>query len=90
MIGLQSLEAWKGTILVEDYEDCLLFKSCSEVIVFTDKARTKSPPWRCGRRNHHSPHAKILESVTSEKEGAFVEFLGEHSWMEKSALRVLF
>lgn len=37
MIGSQSLEAWKGTILVEDYEECLLFKSCSEVIVFTDK-----------------------------------------------------
>lgn len=37
MIGLQSLKAWKGTILVEDYEECLLFKSCSEVIVFTDK-----------------------------------------------------
>lgn len=37
MIGLQSLEAWKGTILVEYYEECLLFKSCSEVIVFTDK-----------------------------------------------------
>lgn len=37
MIGLQSLEAWKGTILVEDYEECLLFKSCLEVIVFKDK-----------------------------------------------------
>ena len=37
MIDLQSLKAWKGTILVEDYEESLLFKSCSEVIVFTDK-----------------------------------------------------
>lgn len=90
MIGSQSPEAWKGTILVEDYEECLLFKSCSEVIVFTDKCAYEISSLEVWAENHHSPHAKILESVTSEKEGAFVEFLGEHSWMEKSALRVLF